>query len=316
MTHRQRLLSAAAVLALTATGCGSTPPRAGADPAPSPTSSTTAPSSTPTADPTGDPTGDPSSTTTAAPTRPPRSFASDRPIVGTQPPAWLGTRVLPRTAAGFGEVRPTPRQLVQRRFTLPDTVAELPGRGFASRITTPAPRAVIGRSTWVPGCPVAATDLSWVRVTFVGFEGLRHTGELLVNRSVAPQVVQVFEQLYADRFPLEEMRITRRDELDAPPTGDGNDTGAFACRATRGSTTYSQHAYGLAIDVNPFQNPYVKGDVVLPELASSYLERGWRRPGMILADGPVVRAFARIGWTWGGTWSSLKDLQHFSANGR
>ena len=316
MTHRQRLLSAVAVLALTATGCGSTPPRAGADPAPSPTSSTTAPSSTPTADPTGDPTGDPSGATTAAPTRPPRSFASDRPIVGTQPPAWLGTRVLPRTAAGFGEVRPTPRQLVQRRFTLPDTVAELPGRGFASRITTPAPRAVIGRSTWVPGCPVAATDLSWVRVTFVGFEGLRHTGELLVNRSVAPQVVQVFEQLYADRFPLEEMRITRRDELDAPPTGDGNNTGAFACRATRGSTTYSQHAYGLAIDVNPFQNPYVKGDVVLPELASSYLERGWRRPGMILPDGPVVRAFARIGWTWGGTWSSLKDLQHFSANGR
>ena len=64
------------------------------------------------------------------------------------------------------------------------------------------------------------------------------------------------------------------DELDAPPTGDGNNTGAFACRPTRGATSYSQHAYGLAIDVNPFQNPYVKGDLVLPELASSYLERG------------------------------------------
>lgn len=302
-----RLLAtiAAALLALTATACGSSAPEPGAEPAPSRTPVASASASRTT-----------SPSPTASPTRPPRSFASDRPIVGTQPPAWLGTRVLRRTAAGFGEVRPTPRQLVQRRFTLPDTVAELPGRGFASRITTPAPRAVIGRSTWVPGCPVAATDLSWVRVTFVGFEGLRHTGELLVNRSVAPQVVQVFEQLYADRFPLEEMRITRRDELDAPPTGDGNDTGAFACRATRGSTTYSQHAYGLAIDVNPFQNPYVKGDVVLPELASSYLERGWRRPGMITPDGPVVRAFASIGWTWGGTWSSLKDLQHFSANGR
>ncbi len=310
MTLRPRLLSAAAVLALTATGCGSTSPRQAGSAAHPERRVRPAAAARPAPD------GPAPPRRPVTPTRPPRSFASDRPIVGTQPPAWLGTRVLPRTAAGFGEVRPTPRQLVQRRFTLPDTIAELPGRGFASRVTTPAPRAVIGRSTWVPGCPVAATDLSWVRVTFVGFEGLRHTGELLVNRSVAPQVVQVFEQLYADRFPLEEVRITRRDELEAPPTGDGNDTGAFACRATRGSTTYSQHAYGLAIDVNPFQNPYVKGDVVLPELASSYLERGWRRPGMILPDGPVVRAFARIGWTWGGTWSSLKDLQHFSANGR
>ena len=313
MRHSQpRLLAAtAAVLALTATACGSSAPSA--EPAPPRT-----PVASASARPTGSPTSSPTATApaTASPTRPPRSFASDRPIVGTQPPAWLGTRVLPRTAAGFGEVRPTPRQLVQRRFTLPDTVAELPGRGFASRTTTPAPQAVIERSTWVPGCPVAATDLSWVRVSFVGFEGLRHTGELLVNRSAASQVVRVFEQLYAARFPIEEMRITRRAELDAPPTGDGNDTGAYACRATRGSTTYSQHAYGLAIDVNPFQNPYVKGDVVLPELASAYLERDWRRPGMITPDGPVVRAFASIGWTWGGTWSSLKDLQHFSANGR
>jgi hypothetical protein len=68
--------------------------------------------------------------------------------------------------------------------------------------------------------------------------------------------------------------------------------------------------------VNPFQNPYAKGEVVLPELASSYLDRGWVRPGMITPNGPVVRAFAAIGWGWGGSWSSLKDFQHFSANGR
>ena len=67
--------------------------------------------------------------------------------------------------------------------------------------------------------------------------------------------------------------------------------------------------------MNPFQNPYTKGDLVLPELASSYLDRGWVRPGMIEPDGPVVRAFASIGWAWGGTWHSLKDLQHFSQNG-
>ncbi len=223
--------------------------------------------------------------------------------------------MLPRQANGFGEIRRTPAELDPRRFTLPDQLPQLARNGFASKVTTPAPAEVIARSTWKPGCPVAATDLSWVRLTFVGFDQRRHTGELLVNKSVAADVVEVFRQLYAARFPLEEMRITRTEELTAPPTGDGNNTGAFNCRSTTGGSSYSQHAYGLAIDVNPFQNPYTKGDLVLPELASSYLDRGRVRPGMIEPDGPVVRAFAAIGWEWGGDWHSLKDLQHFSQNG-
>ncbi|GAA1969558.1 M15 family metallopeptidase [Nocardioides panacihumi] len=231
------------------------------------------------------------------------------------PPAWLGTRVLPRTAAGYGEIRPTPRELRDRRFTLPDTVPMLPGTGFASRVEI-APADVIARSTWVQGCPVAASDLAWVRLTFWGFDDRRHTGELLVKASVADQIVQVFGDLYRARFPIEEMRITTRAELTAPPTGDGNDTGSFNCRPKAGQKTgFSQHAYGLAVDVDPFQNPYVNGSLVLPELSSSYVDRSDVRPGMILPGGPVVRAFARIGWTWGGDWHSLKDLQHFSQNG-
>jgi hypothetical protein len=156
-----------------------------------------------------------------------------------------------------------------------------------------------------------------VQLTFWGFDDQRHTGELLLNASVARDVVQVFRQLYEARFPFEELRVSSRSELELPPTGDGNDTESFVCRPTTGSeTTFSQHAYGLAIDLDPFQNPYVKDDLVLPELASSYLDRDQVRPGMILPGDVVVRAFASIGWTWGGTWSSLKDYQHFSQNGR
>jgi hypothetical protein len=255
-------------------------------------------------------------TTTAPPGKTERGPSAGSAQLGTVPPAWLGTRPLPRTADGFGKIEPTPAELRERRFTLPDALPSLPGRGFASRITTPAPASVVERSTWAPGCPVAARDLSWIRLTFRGFDGARHTGELLVNRSVAAHVVQVFHALYDARFPIEEMRITTKPEQTAPPTGDGNNTVAFNCRVARGTTTYSQHAYGLAVDVNPFQNPYVKGDLVLPELAGAYRDRSWRRPGMILPGGPVVRAFTRIGWGWGGSWTSLKDLQHFSANGR
>ena len=281
---------------LVVAGCGVRQPVSDPTPAPQPTPSSVSP--------------------TPSPTPSPRHTSTPAAALGETPPSWLGQRVLPRRPDGYGVMGPTPPELVDRRFTLPDTVPELPGDGFAARVSTPAPDAVISRSTWVPRCPVGRDGLSWVRLTFWGFDHARHTGELLVAKEAAGDLVKVFRQLYADRFPIEEMRITTKAEQTAPPTGDGNDTGAFNCRATRGTSTFSQHAYGLAVDVDPFQNPYHNGDVVLPELASSYLDRGRHRPGMILPDGPVVRDFASIGWTWGGTWRSLQDLQHFSRNGR
>ena len=112
------------------------------------------------------------------------------------------------------------------------------------------------------------------------------------------------------------MRVVRAEELDAPPTGDGNNTASFVCRRTTGGTSWSQHAYGLAIDVNPFHNPYERDGRVLPELATAYLDRTEVRPGMILEDDSVVAAFAAIGWGWGGDFRSLVDYMHFSANNR
>ncbi len=236
--------------------------------------------------------------------------------LGTTPPAWLFTRVLPKTNQGFGEVRPTPRSLRRRAFTLPDSLPMLPGTGFRAKVASPPPAGVVRRSSWQPGCPVGVGDLAWIRLTFWGFDDQRHTGELLVHRDVADDIVGVFRTLYRERFPMEQMVIAGDYDPDAPSTGDGNGTGAFHCRPTTGGSSYSQHAFGLAIDVNTFQNPYEKGTVVLPELASSYLARDRVRPGMIVADGPVVRAFAGIGWEWGGAWRTLKDYQHFSLNGR
>lgn len=256
-------------------------------------------------------TADRPATTTTAP--PPETTTTT--IDRFAPPAWLGQRPLPVDAEGFGEVQPTPDELVERRIQMPDVLPPPAGDGFEST-NEPVPADVVQRSTWSTACPVTLDDLRYVTVTFWGFDGEHHRGELLVNAGAADGVIEAFRALDAARYPIEEMRVVAAPELDLAPTGDGNNTTAFVCRPVRGSSSWSEHAYGLAVDVNPFINPYLRGDRVLPELASAYLDRARTAPGIIQDDDAVVAAFATIGWEWGGDWNSLKDYQHFSANGR
>jgi hypothetical protein len=273
-----------------ASGCSGTPPGPARD---TPAGRSSAPATTPAADPS-----------------PPVKRIGD----ATAGPAWLGTRVLPVGSNGFAAAQPTPPELRRRSIITTDDLPPPADGRFHSTIQA-VPPSVLARSTWTSGCPVKATDLRYVTVSFRGFDGLAHTGELLVNARAAHGLVTVFDRLFAQRYPIERMRVTSAAELHAAPTGDDNTTAVFACRPVRGHTSWSQHAYGQAVDVNPFQNPYHKGTVVLPELATSYLDRGNVRPGMILAHGPVVKAFAAIGWKWGGDYHSLRDFMHFSANG-
>nr|WP_132121458.1 M15 family metallopeptidase [Actinocrispum wychmicini] len=242
------------------------------------------------------------------------------PVASTAqaPPAknvWqVGRTPLPRRPDGFGKVLPTPPELVNRSLPTKDTLPPPPDDRYAATVT-PVPADVLARSTWQPNCPVGKDDLRYLTMSFWGFDGHAHTGEMIVNTKVAKPVTDVFGKLFQAKFPLEEMRVTTKDDLDAPPTGDGNATSAFSCRPARGETTWSAHASGLAVDINPFCNPYTKGDLVLPELASAYLDRGNARPGMIRPGDVVDRAFTAIGWSWGGRWTSPKDLMHFSQTG-
>jgi hypothetical protein len=232
----------------------------------------------------------------------------------TAAPRWLGTRPLPVRADGFAAAQKTPPELQHRSIITVDVLPP-PADGRFHDTIQAVPPDVLARSSWTTRCPVPAADLRYVTVSFRGFDGLAHTGELLVHRRAAEPLVTVFGRLFAAGYPIERMQITSGPELNAPPTGDDNTTAAFACRPVRGQKAWSQHAYGLAVDVNPFQNPYHRGDVVLPELATSYLTRTDVRAGMIQPYGPVVRAFAAVGWKWGGDYHSLKDYMHFSANG-
>ena len=299
MTGRSPLVGLLLVLALA--GCTSGDPPVAEPPLPpSPTFSTTPTTPAATSEP----------PTTAPPT-------SSTPEVGTVPPPWLGTRPLPLRPDGYGQAQPTPPELDPRRFTLPDTLAPLPGDGFAS-VVEKVPAEVLGRSTWAAGCPVGADDLAYVQLTFWGFDDQRHTGELLLNRvgrgrrgrrvpdalrgAVPLRGAPGDPALGARRAPdrrRQQHRVLRLP-AEAPdrPRRSASTPSAWPSISTRSRT------------------PTRTDDLVLPELASSYLDRDDVRPGMITPDGVVVRAFELIGWTWGGTWRSLKDYQHFSQNGR
>ena len=172
-------------------------------------------------------------------------------------------------------------------------------------------------ASWRPGCPVPLADLRLLTLTHWGFDGRPRRGELVIAAQYADQIVSVFRRLFDARFPIESMRLVDEFGGDDDRSMAANNTSAFNCRAATGSTRWSEHAYGRAVDVNPIQNPYVTGSgAVLPPEGVDHATRDPTTPGLITADGPVVTAFENIRWEWGGKWPSGKDYQHFSATGR
>jgi hypothetical protein len=187
------------------------------------------------------------------------------------------------------------------------TIASI-GPGLARRMTG---------VSWHPGCPVALDRLRLLTMTFWGFDGRPHTGRLVVNQDVAKSVTMAFRHLYNSRFPIRRMRLVDDYGGSDFRSIDADNTSAFNCRAATGSTHWSEHAYGHAVDVNPIENPYVSGGSTSHPASRIFLDRSRRGPGMAYVGGVLVEAFRSIGWGWGGSWSgAVHDYQHFSANGR
>lgn len=198
--------------------------------------------------------------------------------------------------------------------TAAPTTTMAPAPPFTSSITTPDAGDL--PASWEPGCPVAPDGLRVITMSHWNYAGSVSTGRLVVAAGLANQVVDIFRDLYEARFPIERMELVDAYGGDDDQSMAANNTSAFNCRLVTGGSSYSEHSYGRAIDVNPLVNPYVKGSTVLPPAGSAYVDRGLDAPGMIHANDEVVQAFASRGWIWGGTWSSLKDYQHFSTTGK
>jgi D-alanyl-D-alanine carboxypeptidase len=175
---------------------------------------------------------------------------------------------------------------------------------------------------WRAGCPVSLSQLRVLTVLHVGFDGRVRSGQLVVNADVAAPLAKVFRRLYELRFPIRHMRFADAYGPAHARPRDGDISGSFECRQAvpspctggSGTGTWSNHAYGYAVDLNPVENPYVGCGQSRDPKAQSFRDRSRHRPGMVTPR--VIKAFASIGWGWGGSWSgNTKDYMHFSTTG-
>jgi hypothetical protein len=167
--------------------------------------------------------------------------------------------------------------------------------------------------TWRPECPLGPERLRRVELNYLGFDGGTHRGALVVHEDLVASVIDVFERLYALGYPIAKMQT-----VDAYPGADDelsmadNNTSAFNCRGIPGSSSWSEHAYGRAIDLNPLLNPYIdRTGAFQPANAGPWVDRSRTDPGVLHAGDEAVRAFGERGWRWGGDWRTPKDYQHF-----
>ena len=175
---------------------------------------------------------------------------------------------------------------------------------------------------WHRGCPVSLNNLRVLTVTYRGFDKHNHTGQIVTNRTAVGPLSTVFHKLYRLHFPIHHMSIAKTYGSGSKRSNEPDPTGSFECRdavpspCSGGNSTgnWSNHAYGLAIDVNPVENPYVGCGQSRDPLAQSYRNRSNQRPGMVTRR--VIAAFRSVGWGWGGGWTGdTKDYMHFSYNG-
>jgi hypothetical protein len=171
--------------------------------------------------------------------------------------------------------------------------------------------------SWHVGCPVSPAQLRRLRLTYWGFDGRAQTGTLVVNARAVSPLTRVFSRLYAARFPIRRMRPIDAYGGSDERSLDADNTAAFNCRyaVASGPKHWSVHAYGLAVDVNPVENPYLEAGRVHPRAGRAYLDRSRYRRGMAVRGGLLVNAFASVGWPWGGRWTGSPDYQHFSSTG-
>ena len=165
------------------------------------------------------------------------------------------------------------------------------------------------------GCTVPYEDLRYLRVSYVDYSGNAQVGELICNKSIADDLLDIFSELYASGYRINKIRLVDEYGGDDTKSITDDNTSCFNYRVVEGTTKLSKHALGLAIDLNPFYNPYVTypngGIRISPAGSEPYADRSQDFPHKIDKNDLAYKLFKAHGFTWGGDWKTLKDYQHF-----
>lgn len=226
-----------------------------------------------------------------------------------QEPGTAEERQRPDIAA----IQQMPAGTVLDHSTLP---AEMADRLFCSMELPEDVRQRIWGVSYHENENISLEELRYLRVLHIGFDGLPHIGELIVNQRVAEDVLEVMAELYRQSYPIEKMLLIDEYGAEDSLSMADNNTSAFNYREIAGSGRLSKHAKGLAIDINPLYNPYVKqtgeGEAaVSPPEGAAYADRAQEFPYKIEEGDLCCQLFGAHGFIWGGSWNSVKDYQHF-----
>jgi len=187
-----------------------------------------------------------------------------------------------------------------------------------SKITPDVKQRMLNANSWRKTCPVSLLNLRYINVNHLNFEGQTVSGEIIVHKDVADEVVNIFADLYEIGYPIRQMRLVADFKANDWQSIEADNTSAFNCRPVTGNKKkWSKHAYGKAIDINPIENPYVSKKGYISHKASLKYKRRVHKvntyadKAVLLKNDKATKIFKDYGWKWGGDWRTVKDYQHF-----
>ena len=210
------------------------------------------------------------------------------------------------------------RRLLLILFTLHSSLFTLvvSAQEFSSQ---PIPDSVFQRMqgfSWPEGCTIRRADLRYLRLSHYDAEKRQHVGEMVCNKAIADDLLDIFRELYRQQYPIQRIRLI--DDYDASDERSmrDNNSSCFCYRRISGTTKLSKHAQGMAVDINTLYNPYVRTGkngrrIVEPATATKYVDRRKSFPYKIVKGDLLHRLFLQHGFKWGGSWRTMKDWQHF-----
>ena len=210
------------------------------------------------------------------------------------------------------------RRLLLILFTIHSSLFTLvvSAQEFSSQ---PIPDSVFQRMqgrSWPEGCTIRRADLRYLRLSHYDAEKRQHVGEMVCNKAIADDLLDIFRELYRQQYPIQRIRLI--DDYDASDERSmrDNNSSCFCYRRISGTTKLSKHAQGMAVDINTLYNPYVRTGkngrrIVEPATATKYVDRRKSFPYKIVKGDLLHRLFLQHGFKWGGSWRTMKDWQHF-----